>query len=204
MSDDITQLYHDLIRRVSEVTVEDALKAAVDSGVSREEAARSLYVLWKEDRVRLEDSRPPASVVHYLFSLYSVWFWMLSIALLLMTLCIYLLPQVPPLNYVRVVLGFITALYLPGSALIEALYPNKTELEPLERGALSVGLSIALTPLVGFVLNYTPWGIRLEPITVSLTGLTLLLGLAAVYRKFVYFRLRVESLDRGLVKKVAV
>jgi len=36
------------------------------------------------------------------------------------------------------------------------LVPTMDELEELERFALGVGLSLALTPLVGFVLNYTP------------------------------------------------
>jgi uncharacterized membrane protein len=34
--------------------------------------------------------------------------------------------------------------------------------------ALSFGLSLAVTPLIGLVLNYTPWGIRLEPIVASI------------------------------------
>jgi uncharacterized membrane protein len=56
-----------------------------------------------------------------------------------------------------------------------------------------VGLSLALTPLVGFVLNYTPWGIRLDPVFVSLNLLTLVLGVTAVVRKFGYFTMRVET-----------
>ncbi|MHB8987039.1 MAG: DUF1616 domain-containing protein [Eubacteriales bacterium] len=38
----------------------------------------------------------------------------------------------------------------------------------IERVALSFGLSIAVVPLVGLILNYTPWGIRLAPILASL------------------------------------
>jgi uncharacterized membrane protein len=83
---------------------------------------------------------------------------------------------------------------LPGYAFIEALYPQRGELEELERFALGVGLSLALTPLVGFVLNYTPWGIRLNPITVAITFLTLTLGLVSVYRKYQYHLLGLELL----------
>lgn len=53
--------------------------------------------------------------------------------------------------------------------------------------ALSIGLSLALVPLVDLALNYTPWGIRLEPVIVSLTLLTLALGFLSVYRKFDYW-----------------
>jgi uncharacterized membrane protein len=52
---------------------------------------------------------------------------------------------------------------------------------------LSVGLSIALVPLVGLVLNYTPWGIRLDPSLMSLILLVLVLGVMGVYRKYGYW-----------------
>ena len=88
----------------------------------------------------------------------------------------------------------LTSLYLPGFTFIEALYPKKDELEELERFALGVGLSLALTPLVGFVLNYTPWGIRLNPITSAISLLTLTFGLVGVIRKYQYNMLALELL----------
>ena len=33
---------------------------------------------------------------------------------------------------------------------------------------MSFGLSIAVVPLIGLGLNLTPWGIRLDPILISL------------------------------------
>ena len=194
----------DLIKENPGMELRELVDAAAARDLGFDEASRAVYWLWKEGRVNLEDSEPPRNPLGFLLSHYSAKFWLSSLALLLMVLYIYVVPDVAPHNYIRAFLGFLTALYLPGSALIEALYPKEEELEPLERMALSVGLSIAVTPLIGFVLNYTPWGIRLVPITVSVIGVTLLLGLAAVYRKFVYFRLRVESLDRVYLRKVAV
>ena len=75
--------------------------------------------------------------------------------------------------------------------------PTDDELEELERFALGVGLSLALTPLVGFVLNYTPWGIRLDPITVAISLLTLVFGLIGVYRKYQYHMLFLELTEAG-------
>ncbi|MEM1745096.1 MAG: DUF1616 domain-containing protein, partial [Candidatus Nezhaarchaeales archaeon] len=66
----------------------------------------------------------------------------------------------------------------------------------LERLALSIGLSLALVPLVGLILNYTPWGIRLDPIMVSLSLLTLGLLFIASVRKYGLLSLR-EALKRG-------
>ncbi len=45
-------------------------------------------------------------------------------------------------------------------------------IDGIERVALSFGLSIAIVPLIGLVLNFTPWGIRLVPIMVATSGFT--------------------------------
>ncbi|MFP3976163.1 MAG: DUF1616 domain-containing protein, partial [Dehalococcoidia bacterium] len=58
----------------------------------------------------------------------------------------------------RIVLGILFVLFFPGYMLIAALFPRKESLDGIERVALSFGLSIAVVPLIGLVLNYTPWG----------------------------------------------
>ena len=194
MSDEGIELILGVLEDSPGLEVAELVDVVADRDLSPDKAARTVYELWKEGRIRLEDVEPPRDALRYLLSPYSAGFWLSTLALLLTVLYIYLIPNVVPHNYIRMALGFVTALYLPGSALIEALYPKEDELEPLERLALSIGLSLALTPLIGFVLNYTPWGIRLLPITVSITLTTVLLGLASVQRKFTYFRLRVETL----------
>jgi len=96
-------------------------------------------------------------------------------------LCIY----VPVLNgsFLRILFGIPLVLFIPGYALIAALFPAARDLDGIERIALSFGLSIALVPLTGLVLNYTPWGIRLDPIIVSLSLITISLCLLAQYRR---------------------
>jgi uncharacterized membrane protein len=44
-------------------------------------------------------------------------------------------------------------------------------------------MSLALTPIVGLILNYTPWGITLTPITLSLLALTTVFATAAILRE---------------------
>ena len=84
---------------------------------------------------------------------------------------------------VRNILGLPLVLFLPGYALIAALFPAKSDLDGIERTALSFGLSIAVVPLIGLCLNYTPWGIRLLPILISLSVFTFLMcGLAYLRR----------------------
>ena len=57
-------------------------------------------------------------------------------------------------------------------------------MDGIERFALSVGLSLVLVPLIGLLLNYTPWGIRLTSIMISLIILTIGLALIALARKY--------------------
>jgi len=73
--------------------------------------------------------------------------------------------------------------FFPGYCLIAALFPKDSDLELTERIALSLGISIAIVPLIGLGLNFTPFGIRLGPILISLTILSLVLILAAYYRR---------------------
>lgn len=85
----------------------------------------------------------------------------------------------------RVILGLPFILFIPGYVLVFALFPTrKTDhgIDTLERLVLSFGLSIAVVPLIGLLLNYTPWGIRLEPILFSLLFFIIGIGSVGIYR----------------------
>ena len=56
------------------------------------------------------------------------------------------------------------------------------EIDDSERAALSIGMSLALVPLVGLLLNYTPWGIKLEPILYSVTSFIFITSISAIFR----------------------
>jgi hypothetical protein len=64
-------------------------------------------------------------------------------------------------------------LFVPGFALTLILF-NRDHLGTPERILLSVGLSIAITALIGLLLNWTPWGLQPAILwTALLLGLTL-------------------------------
>jgi uncharacterized membrane protein len=86
-------------------------------------------------------------------------------------------------SFVRILLGVPLILFFPGYTLVCALFPKNPELDGTERVALSIGLSIAVVPLLALLLNYTPFGIRLCPVLVSLFAFTFLMSVAAVYRR---------------------
>ncbi|NAZ27681.1 MAG: DUF1616 domain-containing protein [Thermogladius sp.] len=96
------------------------------------------------------------------------------------------------LTPLRYFFGSIFVLFLPGYTLVRALYPRR-ELSPIEELALSIGLSLAVVPLVGLVLNYTPFGIRLTPVLASLSILVALQSLIGLYREYVVVRENLSS-----------
>ena len=91
----------------------------------------------------------------------------------------------PPLNAtpIRIMVGFPLVLFLPGYSLICALFPKKNEMDGIERIALSIGLSIAVVVIIGLVLNYTPWGIRLGPILLAISSFALILVAVTAARR---------------------
>jgi len=167
-------------------------------GVAEHEAARLLYRLKDLGYLRFIDPDPPSSLPRYFISSHVVWFWLLASSVVATFLLIYAAPRIPPFTYLRYVFGSLFVLYLPGAALIELLYPKPSDLSQLERLALSIGLSLALVPLVGLILNYTPWGIRLNPIFASLSLLTVALAAGAAARKYSIMKLQlVSGVERG-------
>ncbi len=80
-------------------------------------------------------------------------------------------------------LAVLVVLFVPGYVLVAALFPNDTELNWIERIALSFGLSIAVVPLLGLLLNFTPFGIRFAPIVVTVLLFTAGVGYAAYRRR---------------------
>ncbi|MDD5503614.1 MAG: DUF1616 domain-containing protein, partial [Candidatus Thermoplasmatota archaeon] len=82
----------------------------------------------------------------------------------------------------RIIFGLPFILFFPGYALIALLFPRRTDIGGIERIALSFGLSIALVPLTGLLLNYI-WEISLYPILISLEILTIGLSIGAWVRR---------------------
>lgn len=119
---------------------------------------------------------------------------------LVLALFIYAVPEFPG----RIVIGLPFILFFPGYALIATLFPEKSSLDLIERIALSFGLSIAVVPLIGFGLNYTPFGIRLDPILWSIIAFNTALGIAGMWRRSIsaepFLPFRLEAV-KTMVKK---
>jgi len=117
------------------------------------------------------------------------------LALLAATALLILVTVLLPSNAARIVLGLPFLLFFPGYILVAALFPRRTDLDGIKRVALSFLLSIVVVPLTGLVLNYTPWGIGLYPILISISIFILITSAIAWYRRTTYLpaeRFKVE------------
>jgi hypothetical protein len=169
---------------------------------SKQEILDRILCLQQEERIRLKPPQTltPERFTSYLGSTQARWYW-LTVALTIVTvLVIFTVPEDAfPLTYLRYILGSIFVLWLPGHAFIKALFPqnlplahasarsldtSEKNLDTIERIALSIGMSLALVPITGLLLNYTPWGIRLTPITLSLLVLTMAFATTALIREY--------------------
>ena len=96
-----------------------------------------------------------------------------------------------PSNVPRIMLGLPFLLFFPGYVLVLALFSRGEGLSGLEWVGLSFGLSIAIVPLIGFILNYTSCGITLESVLYSIAGFIVVVSAIAGIRQA-----RLEEEDR--------
>ena len=83
----------------------------------------------------------------------------------------------------RIIFGLPLLLFIPGYVLLSAYIPRKASLDTVERIGFSFGLSIVVTVLLGVILNFTPWGIRLYPVLIALTVFILIVSIIAWYQR---------------------
>jgi hypothetical protein len=163
----------------------DGLKTTEPS-LTEAEVTDLVWRLVEKGEANVEDLPPAAkSLWQYLrFWERNLSFYVPVAVSLSTVLAAYALPSGSPFVVLRWVLGSLFVLFIPGYLAVGALFPKGDELGKIERLALSVGLSLALVALVGLLLNYTPWGIRLDPIMFSLTTLTIALAAIGLLRRF--------------------
>jgi len=175
------------LRTKKPTTVEELVRFVQEkSPASRETIADHVSQLKEEGRIELEEPIPPPKEFReYLKSPWSRWFWYVVTVLVVTVLSGLLIPvEAGWFIVIRYALGFTFILFIPGYCFVEALFPEKGELDEIERFSLSIGLSLAISPLTALILNFTPWGIRTLPVFISLSLVTVAFGLFAVWRKF--------------------
>ncbi len=133
------------------------------------------------------------------------WYTVTLFLITFASLAIIIIPEnALPFAYLRSSLAILLMMFLPGYSLMKAVFPrelsnrnSQANVSTLEFVILSIGLSTALTALVGLVLNYTSWGVRLTPITFNLTVLTVILATFGLLREY---RIRKSNQDKAVMR----
>lgn len=104
------------------------------------------------------------------------------LCVIVIAIALVLIIQFAPDNVFRIILGLPFVLLFPGYALISVLFPEKERLGGVERLALSLGLSLAIIPIMGLIMNYT-FGVNINSALYSLAGFVLLFSIIGIIRQ---------------------
>jgi uncharacterized membrane protein len=189
----IHEIILSVIKKKRPETIESLIEFITsDYPISDDDILRNIQELEDEKKVEFYGKIFPVKLKEYLFSLKSLWYWGIIVLVILANFLIFLAPSDNSiLLLVRNFVGLAIVFYLPGYSIIKVLYPVsvpfKTQsnmLDAIERIALSLGLSLAVVPVVGFALYYLPFGLDLFPLSESLFSLTLVLSTLAIMREY--------------------
>jgi hypothetical protein len=142
--------------------------------------------LQQKGLLTLEEPTTPAHrFSDFLSSRKSLWFWATICLTFFAFISILFFPETgTPLSYLRYAFGFILAVFLPGYCLTETLFPRKKSMDEIERFTFSIGLSFAVTALVGLFLGFTPFGLTLTTALLTLGSIVIVLAILALNRKY--------------------
>ncbi len=152
-----------------------------------------LIEMSNEDKIHFTDlkSSVPIGVKVYVFSKRAYWYWIIIALSVATVISVFTIPDTAfPVVYLRSTLGVAFVVFFPGYTIVKALFPlelpiklNNENLEKTARFVLSVGVSLAIVPIVGLILYYSPLGLHLITNTLSMLTLTCTFATVALIRE---------------------
>ena len=141
---------------------------------------------WPKSSPTIEQSDLPECIK----SESSNWYWIMIVSTLVSSIVVLAIGEVGTLSYIRYVSASILVLFLPGYALLRTISPSnaRTLGEPnnmysITRLSLSIVLSIMIVSALGLILDFSPLGVTLESIVLSLSLFTVLFSTVALFRE---------------------
>ncbi len=132
-----------------------------------------------------EPTRHTEDFSSFLSARNSRWFWIALGSSILSFISILFIPETgTPLSYVRYIFAFVLVAFLPGYCLTETLFPKEDALDIIERVTFSIGLSFAVTALVGLFLSFSSLSLTLATALPALGSLVIVLAVVALIRKY--------------------
>jgi len=186
----------EVIQTVKPATVNDLIQIVQQKFPLTSEGITELILqLNSQEKIcfKKKTCKTSTSLKDYLFSSFAVWYWFTLALALVAVVNFFIIPSnAYPYTYFRHVVGAVFVGFLPGFVFLKVLYPSKMPLGvfsniffSLEWLVLSIGCSIALVALDGLVLNFTPWGLGIMPLTLTLFALTVIFASVGIIRSYI-------------------
>ena len=156
----IKQLAVEIIKKQKPETKQQLLKLLQEkTTLPYDELNKLLIQLEGEDIIHFTKKEPslPQALQMYVFSSKVAWYWLSLAFATVTTLTVFIIPSTDyPLEYVRLTLGLLYVLFIPGYVFIKMVFPpnlpiktSSVDMEMIERISLSIGISLALLPASG-------------------------------------------------------
>jgi uncharacterized membrane protein len=185
--DSLTTIILKVINEKKPRSVKHLINILQENSDFQEEDLLFQIIKLKDDGIVQLETDTSASV----FNLASSLWYLLTIAFgaIAVLLVITISQNSYPWIYARIVFGLIFIFFLPGYALLRALFPVTVQdaslrsIETIEKTAMSIALSIALVSIVGLALYYSPFQLSLNAVVVSVFVLASFFATAGLLRK---------------------
>jgi hypothetical protein len=178
---------------------------AREIGCSKNNVVDAMRILEQKSEIAIEEKERFPTLATYCLSAHSNWFWASLIATIASVWLVFATSGFA--LDLRYFFGTLLIVLLPGYSIVELIYARRgdEEGEQSERNranpklaktlVFSVALSLILVSLSGLILNYyTPLGIRLVPLTLTLSSVTVVCLFGALGRKFMQYRLQTYAI----------
>lgn len=167
----LNQLIYEVIEKEHPENVEELAEIvyAREKEFSKSTIIKYVKKLEEEGKITLIGEFVPKKVL---------WLWIVIGLTLVTNISVFMISEQSVLVPVRWVIGYLFCFFIPGFCSVKVLFPNK-ELDVIETVLLSVGLSLAILPIVGLLVNFVMGSIALPFILFSLSLLVLTLALTA-------------------------
>ncbi len=110
------------------------------------------------------------------------WFGVIVVYTVVTLLCVYLIPSGSALSFLTYFFGFTFVAIVPGYCFVSLLF-QEGKLDLIEKMVLSVALSFSIAGVSGLFIGLSPIGINVNSITVSLSGIVMVLAVLVFLRK---------------------
>ncbi len=196
-SEILKQRILDSVARHKSYSVKDLvveLQHTYGKSLSIEEIQSIVKKLESEKKITLVEPGTTGNFLIYIIRSYNgVSLWLTIAATFLVMAIVFLLPNIEPWSYMRMITGAVFILFIPGNTFFQLIFSHRN-MDLTDQIVLSVGLSLALISITGLTVKYIFLVLTVESAVISIGILSITLSAVANYRHFLCSKRANDSL----------